>query len=182
MIESLFFIIGSYILVFISKSTLANTRSHGFSRLLAWEAILALFVLNAKYWWLHPFSPQQLISWTLLSLSLVYLFSSLYLLLAKGHISSDRKDNSLFKLEKTTVLVTSGIYRYIRHPMYGSLLFLAWGIFAKQTSFLSLLLTLLSTGFLLLTAKREEIECVQYFGEAYKDYMNKTKLFLPFLL
>jgi len=161
---------------------LANSRSHGFFRLLAWEAILALLVLNAKYWWLSPFSPQQWMSWILLSLSLVYLVPSLYLLLAKGHINSDRKDTSLFKMEKTTVLVTSGIYRYIRHPMYGSLLFLAWGVFIKQIGFLSLLLALLSTGFLLLTAKREEVESIQYFGEAYKDYMSKTKLFLPFLL
>ncbi|MCK7540462.1 MAG: hypothetical protein MZV63_61010 [Marinilabiliales bacterium] len=43
-----------------------------------------------------------------------------------------RVDEKLFRFEKTTELVTSGIYRYIRHPMYSSLLLLAWGIWLKQ--------------------------------------------------
>ena len=43
-----------------------------------------------------------------------------------------RVDEKLFKFEKTTELVTSGIFKYIRHPLYSSLIFLTWGIYFKH--------------------------------------------------
>ena len=32
------------------------------------------------------------------------------------------------------------------------------------------------------TALREEQECLAHFGEAYQDYMRRTRRFVPFLL
>ncbi len=43
-----------------------------------------------------------------------------------------RVDDKLFKFEKTTELVTTGIFKYIRHPLYSSLIFLTWGIYFKH--------------------------------------------------
>ena len=43
----------------------------------------------------------------------------------------ERPDAQLMAFERTTKLVTSGIYKYIRHPLYSSLLLLAWGAFFK---------------------------------------------------
>jgi len=40
----------------------------------------------------------------------------------------------LYKIEKKTKLVTEGISHNTRHPLYGSLLFLARGIFFKFVS------------------------------------------------
>jgi protein-S-isoprenylcysteine O-methyltransferase Ste14 len=94
---------------------------------------------------------------------------------------SERKDSSLFGIEKTTKLVTVGVYRYIRHPAYSSLLFLGWGAFFKQPSLLGYSLAVLITFFLTMTARMEEKENITYFGEAYKDYMKKTKMFIPFV-
>ena len=90
-------------------------------------------------------------------------------------------DPALLEFEKTTSLVDSGIYRYIRHPMYSSLLFLAWGIFLKHPGaglFAVVLFTSLS---LLETALTDEKECVAYFGNTYKDYMKRTSRFIPFI-
>ena len=42
------------------------------------------------------------------------------------HIHTDET----FKFEQTGHLVTAGIYRYIRHPLYSALLLLAWPLFA----------------------------------------------------
>ena len=83
--------------------------------------------------------------------------------------------------EKTTALVTVGIYRYIRHPLYSSLLFLAWGIFFKDPSWPGGLLAVVATLFLVATARVEEAENVRFFGEEYKEYMKQTKMFIPFL-
>jgi protein-S-isoprenylcysteine O-methyltransferase Ste14 len=92
-----------------------------------------------------------------------------------------RVDESLLGLEKTTKLVTSGIYQYIRHPMYSSLLFLGLGIYFKSPSSLGLVLFILVITFLALTAKAEELEDVQYFGDTYLSYMTKTKKFIPYI-
>jgi protein-S-isoprenylcysteine O-methyltransferase Ste14 len=43
------------------------------------------------------------------------------------------------------------------------------------------ILALSATVFLVLTAKTEEVECIDYFGSAYRDYMKETRMFVPFL-
>ncbi|MEJ2737690.1 MAG: isoprenylcysteine carboxylmethyltransferase family protein, partial [Anaerolineae bacterium] len=87
----------------------------------------------------------------------------------------------LIEFEKTTRLVTVGAYRYIRHPLYSSLLFLAWGIFFKDPSWIGGLLVLAATLLLLVTARAEEAENVRFFGQAYEAYMGQTKRFIPYL-
>jgi protein-S-isoprenylcysteine O-methyltransferase Ste14 len=87
----------------------------------------------------------------------------------------------LIGIEKTTRLVTSGPYRYIRHPFYSSLLFLAIGAFFKQPSWLGGILSVLALFMLIATAKIEERENIAYFGEEYRTYMKQTKMFVPFI-
>ena len=82
-------------------------------------------------------------------------------------------------MEKTTTLVTTGIYRYIRHPLYSSLLFLAWGVFFKSFSWASGSLVVVASLFLVLTARQEEREDLGYFGESYREYRKHTKMFIP---
>jgi len=179
----IFFGIGSIILIVISWRSLNNPRSHGFYRFFAWECILILFVLNAKYWFKNPFAWYQLIAWTLLIISIIPLGYGIYFLRIRGIPSTQREgDNSLLAFEKTTSLVTTGIYKYIRHPLYSSLLFLAWGIFFKLPSLTGILLTSVTTAFLFATAKADEAECVQFFGVPYAEYMKRTKMFIPKVL
>ena len=87
----------------------------------------------------------------------------------------------MLEFERTTTLVTVGAYRYIRHPLYSSLLFLAWGVAFKVPSWLSGLLAVVATLFLVATAKADEAEDIRFFGPAYQEYMKKTKMFIPFL-
>ena len=88
----------------------------------------------------------------------------------------------MFRWENTEMLVTTGIYRYIRHPMYSSLLFLAWGALLKSVTPGTLILTGIATLALVVTAKVEEAEDLARFGEEYRNYMQRTRLFVPFLL
>ena len=83
--------------------------------------------------------------------------------------------------EKTTSLVTTGIYHYIRHPLYSSLLLLTWGVFFKSPAWLAGSLALVASFCLFLTALADENECIQYFGESYREYMRQTKRFIPFI-
>jgi len=176
------FILGSAILIYISRGSLRVTRSHGFPRLLAWECILGLFLLNVDFWFIEPFAWNQLTAWTLLFLSLVPLAYGVHFLRTRGQPTHQRaSDPALLSFEKTTQLVTSGIYKYIRHPLYGSLLLLTWGIFFKHPDVTAFTLSLVSSVFLLFTAKMDEQECLEFFGDEYQEYMRYSKMFIPFI-
>ena len=77
---------------------------------------------------------------------------------------------------------SSGIFRHVRHPMYSSLLFLAWGAYFKSCSWVALGLVVAATAALVATALAEERECRAYFGPAYRDYEARTKRFIPFVV
>ena len=173
---------GTVALAIISRSSLLHPRSHGFTRFLAWEGILGLFTLNVDRWFLSPFSWQQIISWFLLIDALVPLILGVSKLRAEGRQKNDaRVDTSLYKFEKTTKLVTDGIYHYIRHPLYSSLLLLSWGIFFKLPSLAGGALAVATSILLLMTAIRDESECIGFFGDEYRVYMKGTRRFIPFL-
>lgn len=79
------------------------------------------------------------------------------------------------------MLVEVGAHKYIRHPLYSSLLFLSWGIFFKALSLQVGFLAILTTIFLVATAKVEERENIRFFGSADQAYIKRTKMFVPFL-
>ncbi|MEK7705107.1 MAG: isoprenylcysteine carboxylmethyltransferase family protein [Myxococcota bacterium] len=177
------FVLVTAVLAFVSRSSLRHPRSHGFFRFVAWEAIAALFLVNVAYWLVDPFGPRQLVAWFLLVASCVPVVWGTMLLRRQGRPVAQRpSDASLLAFERTTQLVTSGIYRYIRHPLYSSLLLLTWGIFFKRPSMPGALLGLVSTVALVLTARADEAECVTFFGPEYRAYMRRTRRFIPFVI
>lgn len=167
--------------VWVSRTSLRQFRSHGFYRFFAWEAILALFLMNIEVWFYKPWRINQIVSWSLLMVSLFLVIHGVQLLRLVGKPDTQRGDPSLLGFEKTTELVKVGAYRYIRHPLYSSLLFLAWGIFFKRPSWETLSLALIATFFLTMTARIEETENIRYFGPVYEAYMKQTKMFIPLL-
>jgi protein-S-isoprenylcysteine O-methyltransferase Ste14 len=180
-LQVLVFTLASLGLGFASRRSLARRGTHGFYRFWAWEAILALLVLQGPRWFRHPFRWHQRISWLLLCLSLVVLVLGLRSLSRGGRPSAVREDGALLGLEKTTRLVSSGIYRYVRHPLYASLLLLAWGAFFKHPDKMSGVLAGVAAGLLFVTAKVEEREDIAYFGPAYEAYMRRSRRFIPFV-
>ena len=128
---------------------------------------------------MQPLSWHQLVSWVLLCISAGLVIDALLRLRKSGEQDASREDAPMLEFEKTTRLVTTGAYRYIRHPLYSSLLFLAWGVFFKQPSLAGLLLASTASILLVITAKIEEAENIRYFGEEYRGYMTSTKMFIP---
>lgn len=177
------FLLTSILLVIVSRKSLRVAGSHGFYRFFAWECIAALFFLNVNVWFRSPGSWNQVISWVLLAASLVPLFFGVRSLIRQGKPMAGRQGEAgLLAFEKTTVLVTTGIYRYIRHPLYSSLFLLTWGIFCKAPSAAGVFLAICASLLLLQTARADEAECIRFFGPAYQDYMKRTSMFLPYLL
>ena len=176
------FTILSMPLILLSRRTIFQFRSHGFYRLFSWESILWLLVCNLKYWFDNPFCIRQVCSWLLLFISIYLVASGVILLKREGKPNSNRVEKGLYKFEKTSELIESGIFKYIRHPLYSSLIFLTWGIFLKHITIPLFLISLISTLFLWLTSLFDENECIRYFGEKYRSYMKRTKRFIPFVI
>ena len=85
------------------------------------------------------------------------------------------------KFEETTSLVSNGIYGYIRHPMYASLILVGLGAFLKNISLPTALLVCLNMIALYLTAKADEKEMLGRFCGEYAAYMEKTRMFIPYI-
>lgn len=176
------FILCTLLLIYISRASLRSPRSYGFYRFFAWECMLTLLLLNIDFWFRDPFTWNQIIAWVLLLSSLIPLVFGVQSLTSRGKPSANRAgDDSLLAFEKTTQLVTTGIYKYIRHPLYSSLFLLTWGIFFKFISATGIVLALVAAFFLIMTARADEAECIQFFGQIYSEYILKTKRFIPFI-
>lgn len=154
--------------------TLKRPHRHRFPRFFAFESFLGLVLLNAASWFQNPWSLRQLISWIFLASSLVLALHGFRLL----RIAGSPKDD----IEETTQLVTIGAYRYIRHPIYCTLLLGGIGAFLKHPSFLGLILFLILVSFVFVTGKIEEDGNINRFGDEYRAYMETTKMFIPFLI
>ena len=179
--NSTLFILISLILVWISRHTLKNCRSHGFYRFFAFEGIAALLALNEPHWFNNPFSIRQLLSWTLLICSIGFVLFAVQRLRALGGHSHRKEMPENFNFENTVHLVDTGLYRFVRHPMYTSLLLLNWGAFLKHITPVTLTISVTVTLLLIITAKVEEKENQKFFGEAYTHYCSRSKMFFPFL-
>lgn len=176
------FVLLSIPIVFVSRKPLRDIHSHGFYRFLGWEGILWLVICNISYWFDNPFSTSQVFSWLLLIASVYYVMAGTFLLIRRGKPQRNREGSTLYGFEKTTQLVDTGIYKWVRHPLYGSLVLVTWGIFLKHMTLILLAVTVATTILFYLTAVFDEKECIAYFGDVYKQYMKRSKMFIPFLL
>jgi len=167
-------ITGTVIIILISWFlSIRYKRYHGITRFFSFESTFILILLNVKVWFSNPFSFLQISSWILLLLSIYPVTAGIILLKKKG-----RPDRNF---ENTSVLVKSGIYKYIRHPLYLSLLLLGTGVMLKNPDTVQLVLGIINLAAIFFTAKIEENEMIEKFGEDYRIYMKESKMFIPFI-
>ena len=71
-------------------------------------------------------------------------------------------------------LVTTGIYCYSRNPMQLSQVVIFLGVGIATASWVFLLLAVVYMIVPLLWVDAEERHCLQYYGDAYREYMKRT--------
>jgi protein-S-isoprenylcysteine O-methyltransferase Ste14 len=171
MLRLAIFVLASIPIVVVSWRPLRDPRSHGFYRFFAFELILVLVLLNVPRWFEDPLCARQLVSWVFLLISIVLPIQGAYSLWRIGRPKGG--------IERTTTLITVGIYKHIRHPLYASFFYAACGVFLKDPSLLGGLLALATSVFAFLTARVEETEMLSKFGTDYAAYMKRTARFVP---
>jgi len=170
----LFLVISVLLIVFTGWFSIIKKRYHGIPRFFAFECIAALVLLNLHPWFRNIFSWNQVISWILLFWATLFAVIGFYQLESRGKPQGD--------FENTSKLVTSGIYHWIRHPLYASLFILGFGISFKEITFLNYTLAILNAAGMFFTATIEEREMIAKFGEDYNIYMKNSWMFIPYLI
>jgi protein-S-isoprenylcysteine O-methyltransferase Ste14 len=78
-------------------------------------------------------------------------------------------------------LVTSGPYRFVRHPIYSGLIGGVLGT-ALATSLIGLIIVAILGGYFYYSASVEEKSLTATFPTAYPAYRTSTKMLIPFIL
>ncbi len=167
---SIFFVL-SLGIVCLCWNDLRNRGSYGYYRLFAFEFVLLLIMSSIPVWLKNPFSPLQIISWSLIAIALYLGITGINILFERRRADPDTEAR----------LIETGVYRIIRHPLYSALLSLSLGLFFKKPSeFWALLLV--GVGFTIsATVNAEEEIDEKKFGEPYKAYKQRTKRFIPYI-
>ena len=86
----------------------------------------------------------------------------------------------LFEEEKKGALMTSGLYRYVRHPLYTFSLLILWLSPSMTLNFLTVYAAL--TVYILIGIIFEERKLVREFGADYIRYRSVTPMLIPGLI
>ncbi len=158
------------------------------SRKVDGNAMMAFIRIGGLILWLSPFvyliNPQWMawskvglsdsIRWLGVGIGILCVFGIYWLFSSIGSgitpTSATRKEHKL---------VTRGIYKHIRHPLYtiGSIFIISFGMIADSW-FIAVLGALTFVGMAIRTPK-EEANLIEKFGDDYRDYMKRTGKFLP---
>lgn len=176
------FLAASLVLIFLCRRQLTDVRCHGFYRFWAFEIVLWQLLHNLPHWNRELISFHQALSTLLFTGSLYLLLAGIHILRKAGKRHKQDQDDKLFAFENTATLITDGVFRHVRHPMYGALLLFNWGVFLKNPGFSGLALAVAASGFLYLTGRTEEKENSLYFGPDYRHYMKSSRMFIPFVI
>lgn len=127
---------------------------------------------------LLPIQSYQ-IAWQFLGLSLVSI--GFYMnIKARRDLGTNWVSSYEYQIKTKQDLITRGIYAYIRHPIYSGLVLMYIGGQMVALSYLFLPAILLFV-WLYIQGRKEETLLLQHFGKRYKEYMQRTKMFIPFI-
>src|ERR1700722_3567906 len=165
-----------------TKETTWKPQSIGW--IIAWIVVIAYFL---SPWGQHNFLNQTNLSLfsifkttTAQVIGVVFLICGLITAIIARKTLADNWSGNV-ELKKEHKLITTGVYKYVRHPIYTGVSFMGLGIFIINHSILSLLFVLILFWFFTYKLKKEEILLLKHFPKEYPAYMKRTKALLPFI-
>ena len=108
----------------------------------------------------------------------VILTGSSMILAILGGISLKTLGGGLW-IKEDHKLVETGVFKYIRHPLYSSLIFGCIGFILLFRSLLFLIILFILLPLSYIEAVYEERSLIEIFNGRYLDYMRRTGMFIP---
>lgn len=104
------------------------------------------------------------------------------LVFSYSHLHLGRNFSVTLEIRETHTLVTDGIYRHVRHPMYSSFWLWAFGQALLFSNWIAGGAGLLAVAFLYFRrVRREEKMMLDIFGDEYAAYSNRTARLIPWV-
>ena len=132
----------------------------------------ALLVLAYSLLWFldTPVDIQllQYAGWIILAVGLVLIFLPRFVFRSKGKV---KKENDW---TKTSVLVDTGIYSVVRHPLYMGWLLMYVAIILFSQHWLFVIIGIPGMACVYLISRQEDQRLVKKFGDDYKRYMQSV--------
>lgn len=85
----------------------------------------------------------------------------------------------IYEVRYKTELVTSRVYKYVRHPQYTGIFLALTGQLIHWPTLPTLVLFPFIVWLYYRLARREEKDMIEQFGESYRDYRRNTPMFFP---
>ena len=89
--------------------------------------------------------------------------------------------SSNVELKKNHKLITEGVYKYVRHPIYTGITFMGLGAIVVDESIIVTIFFIGMVAFLIYKMKKEETLLLKHFPKEYPTYMKQTKALIPFI-
>ncbi|OGT90542.1 MAG: methyltransferase [Gammaproteobacteria bacterium RIFOXYA12_FULL_61_12] len=149
-------------------------------RLLLLFSIVTLAIMPVTHWATslfrfanYPFQPSMGLLGAVVLAAFLWLFR-------QSHSDLGGNWSVTLEIRERHSLVTAGVYRYIRHPMYASFWLWALAQALLIPNFIVGPASLVSVGFLYMRRSgREEQMMMDEFGEEYRAYAEKTARLIP---
>jgi protein-S-isoprenylcysteine O-methyltransferase Ste14 len=77
------------------------------------------------------------------------------------------------------MLVTEGLYKYVRHPQYSGLFLVMFGMLIQWPTLITGLMFPVLVFVYYRLSKREEADMIEAFGDRYNRYKEQTPMFIP---
>lgn len=133
-----------------------------------------VFMFTLKFDW-SSYSQIPLIFWLGVAIGIFSLLLFIWVLITLGRNSSFK-----IQIQKKQPLITKGPYRFVRHPMYTSLLILHISVFLLASNwFIGVSWLVVFILFLVFRIPKEEKVLLEEFGELYQDYMKTNGRLFP---
>ncbi len=166
------------------KNKIADDQETVLGKLLMTLSSLGLMIIPFFYLLSSrlDFADYHLPTWAALPAGIagVAIFAFALWLLWRSHADLGRNWLPMLQIREEHTLITQGVYRYIRHPMYAA--HWVWGIaqaLLLQNWIAGLSMLVFLAPVYLFRASREERILIEHFGEEYRSYMNRTGRLIP---
>ena len=146
--------------------------------LLAFGFGFSEFIIG-RYFWASKSDSSSIIIWTGFIMIIVGLYIRFDAIITAGKSFTHLVQ---YSKKKNHVLITHGIYRYIRHPGYFGFFVFAVGTQLLLKNFFSVILFIAVLWYFFYDRiKSEEEALVRFFGDDYIQYRKRTPTWIPFI-
>jgi protein-S-isoprenylcysteine O-methyltransferase Ste14 len=104
---------------------------------------------------------------------------ALVILIISGLLARAGLNTVFGKKREEPHIITTGVFSFVRHPIYLASILFYLGFILLSLSLLSILVWILIIIFYYMISRYEEKLLIKAFGSVYGEYMRKVPMFLP---